>query len=67
MLVPGGLAGTVESTKPETGLGQVGDVAGTVPLMVGCRPRAPVLGMATEGTTGDRPGPDKGADVCTFT
>ncbi len=65
--VPDGLAGTVESTKPEAGLGQVGVVAGTVPLMVGCRPRAPGLGMATAGATAVRPGPDKGADVCTFT
>lgn len=65
--VPDGLAGTVESTKPEAGQGQVGVVAGTVPLMVGCRPRAPGLGMATAGTTAVRPGPDKGADVCTFT
>ncbi|TRY83724.1 hypothetical protein DNTS_021907, partial [Danionella cerebrum] len=53
LLLPDGLAAAVESTMSSAGPG--GIVGGTEPLMLGCRPRAPGLGMATSGTTAGRP------------
>lgn len=65
--LPGGVADTGASPYPTAGAGQAGVGAGPVPLTEGCRPRDPGLDMAVGGTPGERPGPARGAEVCTFT
>lgn len=65
--LPGGVADTGASPYPTAGAEQAGVGAGPVPLTVGCRPRDPGLAMAVSGTPGERPGPARGAEVCTFT
>lgn len=65
--LPGGMADTGASPYPTAGAGQAGVGAGPVPLTEGCRPRDPGLAMAVGGTPGERPGPARGAEVCTFT
>lgn len=61
------MADTGASPYPTAGAGQAGVGAGPVPLTEGCRPRDPGLAMAVGGTPGERPGPARGAEVCTFT
>lgn len=65
--LPGDVADTGASPNPPAGAGQAGVGAGPVPLTEGCRPRDPGLAMAVGGTPGERPGPARGAEVCTFT
>lgn len=65
--LPGDVADTGASPYPTAGAGQAGVGAGPVPLMEGCRPRDPGLAMAVGGTPVERPGPARGAEVCTFT
>lgn len=66
-VLPGDVADTGASPYPTAGAGQAGVGAGPVPLTEGCRPRDPGLAMAVGGTPGERPGPARGAEVCTFT
>lgn len=65
--LPGDVADTGASPYPTAGAGQAGVGAGPVPLTEGCRPRDPGLAMAVGGTPEERPGPARGAEVCTFT
>lgn len=65
--LPGDVADTGSSPYPTAGAGQAGVGGGPVPLTEGCRPRGPGLAMAAGGTPGERPGPARGAEVCTFT
>lgn len=65
--LPGDVPDTGASPNPPAGAGEVGVGAGPVPLTEGCRPRDPGLAMAEGGTPGERPGPARGAEVCTFT
>lgn len=67
LMLPDGVADTGASPYPTAGAGQAGVGAGPVPLTEGCRPRDPGLAMAGGGTPGERPGPARGAEVCTFT
>ena len=66
-VIPGGLADTGASPYPAEGAGQPGVGAGPVPFTEGGRPRGPGLAMATGDTTGERPGPARGAEVCNIT
>lgn len=65
--LPGDVADTGASPYPTAGAGQAGVGAGPVPLTEGCRPRDPGLAMAVGRTPEERPGPARGAEVCTFT
>lgn len=65
--LPGDVADTGASPNPPAGAGQAGVGAEPVPLTEGCRPRGPGLAMAGGGTPVGRPGPARGAEVCTFT
>lgn len=65
--LPGDVADIGASPNPPAGAGQAGVGARPVPLTEVCRPRDPGLAMAVGGTPGERPGPARGAEVCTFT
>lgn len=66
-ILPGGVEDTGTSSYPTAGAGQTGVGAEPVPLTEGCRPKDPGLAMAVGGTPEERPGPARGAEVCTFT
>ena len=64
--LPGELADTgVSGPYPAEGARQPG--VGPGPLTEGCRPKGPGLGMAPRGDRGEKPGPARGVEVCTFT
>jgi len=67
VVLPGDEEDTGASPYPTAGAGQAGVGAGPVPLTEGCRPKDPGLAMAVGETPGERPGPARGAEVCTFT